>query len=405
MSKKTLFVIFIIIFTITLSVVAWFIFTDKKTDPVNNEHVNNEHVFGQGDYIKDDPNYNNNGQNVLLTEGTVPVLYQLHTSAVAGLIPLTKTIDEENIGFIRYIERGLGHIYQTNTSDLKKVRLSNETINGIYDAIFSTDGEYVVFRSFIEDTKTIKTYSVKIPNTPESNLEEGVYLPDNIISLQTNLHRPDSLFYLYKTNRVYGVISDFKNEKTSYVFSSPFLSWTTAWVEKDTIALQTKPSFNVPGSLYLLNTKNKELKNIFNKKEGLTTLTNPAISKILYSKKTNKDINTYLYGVISKKTADLPITTLPEKCVWSSSGLILYCAVPEQTQQGLLPDDWYKGVISFNDSIWKIDIETQEIQHLFILNTPTGDGIDATKLALNKEENKLFFINKKDNTPWMLSLD
>ena len=135
---------------------------------------------------------------------------------------------------------------------------------------------------------------------------------------------------------------------------------------------------------------------------GLTTLTSQDGKLVLYSDN-NLSLNVYN---ISTKTADtIGVRTLTEKCVWGRANDALYCAVPKFIPSALYPDSWYKGGISFSDDIWKIDLKTGNTN--IIANPESIEGseeIDGIKLALDADENYLFFVNKKDSYLWKLNL-
>jgi hypothetical protein len=74
-------------------------------------------------------------------------------------------------------------------------------------------------------------------------------------------------------------------------------------------------------------------------------------------------------------------------------------------ENGLYPDDWYRGEVSFSDQIWKINLNDGSTNMLIDpILIPDGEDIDATNLALDANEDYLFFINKKDSFLWELGL-
>ena len=79
--------------------------------------------------------------------------------------------------------------------------------------------------------------------------------------------------------------------------------------------------------------------------------------------------------------------------------------MPKFINAGLYPDIWYQGEVSFSDQFWKIDIQTGNATLLLDpLTVPGGEEIDGIKLALDKDEDYLFFVNKKDSFLWKLEL-
>ena len=96
---------------------------------------------------------------------------------------------------------------------------------------------------------------------------------------------------------------------------------------------------------------------------------------------------------------------MAEKCVWNKLNTLIYCAVPKNTTFANFPDSWYQGEISFEDQIWEINLENQNTKLLLnpvLLNG--GEEVDGIKLSLDKNEDYLLFVNKKDSILWGYNL-
>jgi hypothetical protein len=123
---------------------------------------------------------------------------------------------------------------------------------------------------------------------------------------------------------------------------------------------------------------------------------------ILYG---NSGVSLSIYNTTTRDTNILSLNTLPEKCVWSKTSENIYCAVPKIIESGLYPDSWYQGEVSFSDQFWKIDVLNGNTTLLLDPAREEGGGeIDGVKLALDGNENFLFFINKKDSFLWRILL-
>ena len=95
----------------------------------------------------------------------------------------------------------------------------------------------------------------------------------------------------------------------------------------------------------------------------------------------------------------LSFKTLPEKCAFSRlDQKIIYCAIP-RSLTGALPDDWWHGRVAFEDTLWKIDLDSGETKSLL-----EGGGFDMAHLLLSPSENYIFFINKRDSLLWSLKI-
>jgi hypothetical protein len=90
---------------------------------------------------------------------------------------------------------------------------------------------------------------------------------------------------------------------------------------------------------------------------------------------------------------------IPEKCV--NTNISTVCAQPENTIAGSFPDDWYKGVISYSDSLWKINVELGESTLLSNLSVESGRNIDVVKIGATQAATMYYFINKNDNSLWL----
>jgi len=418
MSKKILITLFITMIIVAFAAGAWWYFkTDNMTEntPGNGspfgENAGGENGFADGG---EGAGFTNNGgvpENGTFGK-TLPILYQLHKSAVAGLVPFTKKDGDAEKKLVRYIEKGLGHIYETDLEDLSETRISNETRTKIYDAVWGIDGGSVVIRYLDDVEENIRSFLIKLSASAQNvgatkyEESEGLFLPENISSISRSDYDPDKIFYILNKNwSSSGIIYDTGNEKMSQVFQSEITEWSPQWYGKNDIALTTKPSTLTPGYLYYLNTDTERLSKIIGGINGLTTLVSQNGENVLYSESKNNKIVLHLFNAIDKSARTMPVNTLPEKCVWGESGIYVYCAVPEVMPSGKLPDEWYQGIVSFDDAIWKINVESETSERLFVLSTPSGYGIDAISLTLNEDGSALFFINKKDGTPWRMLLE
>lgn len=348
-------------------------------------------------------------------EGTVVIkgknLAQLSSSPVAGAIFAAKTLGVEK-GKVRYVERKTGNVYEINPDGKERTRLSNTTIPKVFDVVWSRSGDSFILRYFSDsnEQEIIRNFSAELADGEENDsLKEtqGSFLPSEITAFASAPDR-DRLFYLFDSaNRTIGSVADFDNENQNQIFSSPFSEWTVSWPNKNLISFLTKPSGSANGFLYSLDPFTTSFKKVLGEIRGLTVLWNPNGKSFIYSKSANNSFTTWLSESQVGESAQFVFATLPEKCVFSSKGESVYCAVPENISSALYPDEWYQGIISFSDSVWKTDIKSGNTELLL----DNSNGFDIINLFLSKdkeeEENEeyLFFTNKKDSTLWSLKLD
>jgi hypothetical protein len=230
----------------------------------------------------------------------------------------------------------------------------------------------------------------------------GTFLPDNVQDMSLS-PEAGSVFYLFNVGE--GTIGTTLNLATGakvQVFDSAFTEWLSHWPNNKMITLTTKPSALVPGYMYKVDPATKSFSQVLAGVNGLTTLTSPDGKMVLYG---DSSLSLRTYDTNSKETNLLSVRTLPEKCIWAKSSEIIYCSVPKSPNASLFPDAWYQGEVSFNDQIWKINIETGNTEIIADISAINrGEEIDGIKLSLDEGEKYLFFTNKKDSFLWELKL-
>ena len=331
----------------------------------------------------------------------VPKLRQISPNPVAGAISIKESEDT----IIRFVERETGNVFDTTTKSLEQTRISNTTIPRIQDAMWVGGGEALVIRYFDEEDENVESFYAELTDGSEEEEKSlvGSFLKRNIYGL-TYSDSKNKIFYLEKSlGGGVGTISNPDGERSVRILNYPISQWLSQWVGGNTISLTTKPSHETAGYMYFLNSSTESFRKIFGGKNGLTTKVDPGIDFAIYSESLGSNI---IFGVKNLNTAEetvLPVKTLPEKCVWSENNSgVVYCAVPNGISSGEYPDMWYQGLVSFSDSIWKIDINSGSADILIDIESENRSDIDAIKLELTEDEDYLLFINKKDSTLWSL---
>ena len=309
---------------------------------------------------------------------------------------------------LRYVARATGNIYQTFVDIIDERKFTGTLVPKVYEAYFGNKGEAVIMRRLKVDERTIETFAGALPkellggDTSENNEVGGTFLPDNITDMSVSSDG-SKIFYLYNQGEsVIGTTSGVLGDKKVQVFDSPFSEWLTSWPSAKMIVLTTKPSGNIPGYLYALNPDTKSLAKILGGINGLTAIGSPSGKLILYG---DSSLSLNIYDLETRSSLALGARTLPEKCVWNKGSTAIYCAVPKSAPGAFYPDSWYRGEVSFNDDIWKIDVETGS--GAIILEptrAPGGVVVDGIKPSLDENESYLFFVNKSDSYLWEIKL-
>jgi len=338
------------------------------------------------------------GQSELQNEsGPVPVLRKISFKPVSGfgLFASSTTI-------LRYVDKESGHIFETLSDDLKTTRITNTTIPGVFDSLWINEGSVVL--RYLDDENDIQSFSAEIIlGDNEENSLVGDFFEKNIGQM---VILGESIFTLIDVGGgSSGIVSTPDLKKRSQVLETPLKEILIFSTNKNTISINTKPSYLVFGHLFLLNTPTSSFKNLLSDIKGLTSLVSPNLKNVLYSQSESRGVSLWLFNTESLEKTKLSFSTLPEKCVWSkNSSEMVYCGIPKNISFRELPDEWYKGGLSFSDEIWKINTETGERELLGDPQELVGEEIDLITLKLNDDDSYLVFVNKKDSNLWGLLL-
>jgi|ETN02SMinimDraft_2_1059926.scaffolds.fasta_scaffold01208_2 hypothetical protein len=302
---------------------------------------------------------------------------------------------------IRYIETESGNIFETNSTTLDSTRITNTTILQTINSFWVNKDNVVI--QYIDENDEIQIFSAEI--VPD---EEDVAQPSTLVGSfwEKNIEQIDvfgeRIFGILENSAgSIGIISspDLENQET--VLDTPLKEILTSWVNRNTISINTKPSSKSFGYLYLLDTNNKTLDEALSRIIGLNSIVSRDKNKILYSTSVNKSASLRFLDRETGITKEVGIKTFVDKCVWDESEEdTTYCAVPRDLNFRNLPDNWYKGIVSFSDDIWKINLETEEMELVMELT----ENIDVVNLKINETGDYLAFLNKKDMTLWGIDL-
>ncbi len=320
------------------------------------------------------------GEEVYEIDNTPMRLKQLTTKPVAGA------------GFVengvRYVEQGTGHIYEINFEDSTETLISGTTITQTIEAWFSNNGEYVALTSLTDHGS--ETIVGKVMNGELT----GNTLPPHAKNI--SLHEDNKVFYTTETTvGSAGYMFDIETEQSSVVFESPLQDIVVLWGSP--IYVYTTPSAKSEGFVYRVENGGSH-NYVTEGKNGLVALRNA--SHLIVSASDNSGMGTFILNEGEKTYLTTPV--IPEKCV-SDSVLQpnIICAVPNVIDLESFPDDWYKGVVSYTDSIVSIDIETGNTTSLIDLLNESGREVDVYKIGKNSGSTKIYMVNKNDNTLWL----
>ncbi|HMP67322.1 MAG TPA: hypothetical protein PKA60_01055 [Candidatus Paceibacterota bacterium] len=420
------FVLYMILFTSSQSVVG----------PVGNIGRPSINVFPLGNQGEQE---NNNGQQVAAPElsNLDPKSFKLRritNNSIAGFYLYDEVItiqeedkekEQEKIEEIktnfRFIEKSTGNVFEASSKDLFTNRITNTTIPKIQEATFFNNGNGVVLRYLSQDN-SIETFVANIikkviPEDDQKNSEseegtesdddivkdddlaelKGIFLTKDIDSI-TKSPTSNSFFY---TKSGKGYIFDATSPQNQrIVLDQSITELVSEWNNRN-ILLTTKASGLAQGISFSLAPTGGQLNRLISEVSGLTTKANSNGTVILYSQIAGNSLFNFLYNTETRESSLITLSTLPEKCVWSKKNTnIIYCAQPKSLY-GTLPDEWYQGIVSFEDSMYKIDTAANTVVR--IADFPVV--LDIIEPKLSESENYIVFMNKSDLTLWSLNLE
>jgi len=330
------------------------------------------------------------------------VLQQLTTTPVAGFVATTTNGGTPSV---RFVERITGNIYQIDPEKTEAVRITNTTIPGVYEAVWNKDATRVVLR-YLDENDVIKTFNAHIVGGTSISTLDGRFLPDDI-DFFTVGDGGENIFYTVRGDRETLLKkSSFNGSGVETIYRSFLHELLYEITNSGKIFFTTKASGLVTGLVYSLEEKGDVVpEKILGSVLGLTVNTSPYGDRILLSQSVSGGFSLFLFEIKTREMRLFSVKTLPEKCVWSQTKRnLVYCGVPNFTPKDLYPDSWYKGKISFSDSIWEIDVSSDVTRLLVDLRNESDFAIDVTNPAISEFGEYLFFTNKKDSSLWSLRL-
>lgn len=427
MSKKIIIILsfVVLLFLIILGVIFFFVRTTPTPDenilsrkireifPFGKPARDNDTLFpGETTEVKEN---NDDFQNDQTSK--TPRLRKIYEYPVAGSL-LFSIINskKETESFIRFVDRATGHVSEATPFSLSISKISNTTITKTYEALFASENSFLGrFLDSLNDD-IIKTYSITLrekpkplaTSTPINTIPKesiGTYLEEGIKELVVSPKGDKIAYLVYENDGGSIIISNINGTNKRKIYSSPLREWLLYWQNENTLVIQTKPSGFTVGFAYSLNTVTGVTTKIVGNIAGMTILPNKISSSYLLGQGGNSLSLFSLKQLNGQNNINLLAKTLPEKCVWAKTeNSIIYCAVPTNIPNGVYPDYWYQGKISFNDALWKINTETATTNMLSIPIQDSGENIDAFNLQISSDDSYLTFQNKKDLSLWGLIL-
>ena len=325
------------------------------------------------------------------------------TSSIIKSIQNKKILKDQQ--FIYLWDRKTGHIYENlaSTSDITKI--SNYTLPGA-EEVFFADNSSMIIRKLESDNDLISTAYMKLTKEFSSSTIYTATVKDITIDSNNVSFSPTAKRLFYFINRTgRGVIASIDGSTRSNAINTTISEWLSQYVNKDLIALTTKPSAYFKGYLFSLNTNGAGKNTYFlGEKYGFNTLVSPDGKKVIYNEILNNGLETFIYDIKSKNITYLTQATIVEKCAWAADSKQVFCAIPQKLYEAPYPDAWYKDDISFADNIWSINPETGAFRVVVPLQDQVPTSIDVYKMVVSPDNKYLLFQDKNTLHLWKYDL-
>lgn len=317
-------------------------------------------------------------------------LRQVTDAQVAGAVFVVR----DEVTYIRYVERGTGHIFEFDTATNATVRLTGTTVPRTTRAYWSPFGNRVVLES---ETSLggIRIFAGVITTSDDGeSVLEGTELAAEADNIAFSESGDQILYTIRSLTGSTGYAYDVQTGEISTRFTSILRDIRVAW--EPTLFVFTTPSAHLNGFAYegtgfVRRAGNLPGLMLTPAREGYA-LTYVAENGAVYSR--------------SNAGIDMGIAIFPQKCTSDPVELsVLWCGASFEPISGAYPDIWYQGAAAFSDSIWQLDLVSGAAALVSIPSEDVQEDIDVIDMHINETRDALIFINKRDSSLWLQEID
>lgn len=338
------------------------------------------------------PDNQNNTEEPMLNVTSEKQLIRLTTKPTAGYTELSTSSTSPKV---LYIESGTGHIYSIDLTTGEEKQLTNTTVSFAKRGVITPDGKFTM----IQHGSGNKTQTLVGKINQDTSTLTTETLPETALSFKASDNNT-LLYTVREGNIVIGKEYLPTTNTTKKLFTIPFAEVTIDWGNTaDSVHyVYPKASSRLEGYLYKIS--QGKLSRLPISGFGLTAIGNDNF--ITYNTRSEDLYHTNIYNKEVNMSQPLNFTVLPEKCTSSrQKDMIFVCGAIGQALESSNPDSWYQGVTSYADSLWQLDLDLLIIKPINFISDESGLEIDTTNLSLNQAEDRLYFLNKNDQTLWL----
>lgn len=314
-------------------------------------------------------------------------LRQLTTKRVVGY---TEVVTASST-LVYFVEGGTGHVYTIDPMiEGSETRISNITVPVATKAVVSTSGQHVVVRSGNQTEAGLTVLTRNGENIETYTLDE----PTRDFTINSN---NDVLYTISMAGGLYGKSLDLETKTTKTLFEIPFKEATVVWGDgpDDSHYVFPKTSRYLEGYLYKI-TAGKFTRTPIS---GFGLMAQAVNNQVIHTKIQNNSFSSTITDLETNYSQPLFLAFIPEKCTFGVGAT--YCAEGGQATDYGFPDNWYRGEVSFTDSLWKVSASDTGAD--FVVNTleESGREIDVVNLTAGLDDLFLYFNNRNDQSLWV----
>lgn len=326
------------------------------------------------------------------------VIKEIDATSTQGTTTISiKKLAHSTTTILMFVDRITGYVYGYNRELGKLYQISNTTIPGVHDAYIFDNGKRIVLRYADNDKNVIVGMLANIPSVNEKEqakpLENTTYLPAQVTSVAVNKNKT-LLSYLVSGDSGVAVYT-VSPKGVILVANTPFKEWSLSY-GGEALYATSKPSAYTEGQTAYL----PSFESVVSGKTGLQS--NPSERGVfLNSMWSAQGLKTFLS--VGSNLAVLTIKTLASKCTWGRRDFLI-CAVPQLLPKNTegLPDDWFQGRFSFDDSFFTVDIKTSNVSPFYSFDTTKYGLFDVVGISLSQDNTFISFNKKQNSSLWLL---
>lgn len=388
-NNKKLYILiasFVISFII-LIIVIFYILNKKETITPIVDNTKNFPVIDYFDKNKQDYYQNSTSTSDEYIENEYSELVHVWPRAVSGY-----GISKKSNGTgpplytsVMFADLETGNIYESSSPDFKINKISNEIIPNILKSSFSYNNSVLAMQN-----NKFTLYTSALPSSNPDFLEKTL-VSEGVLDFSFSKNE-NKLVYLKKEKNGSAVYYyDIEKNENTRIYSSPLSDFNIEWLNVNDVILKSKPSSITTETVIRISIKDLKFEPI--NSSNIINKLYPSYKNLAYNGSTIQ----YFDQINALNKITTKINSIPDKCVLIRINIL--CAESLIGSTAIMPDDWYKGNVTFTDYITIYNI-ARDTYTSYDLSLVAGEQIDLYKPQSLQEE--ILFINKRDLSLWLL---